>query len=82
MSCAMHSPKEPLHFLNTVHMDGNVVYMYETLTMNASDCVVCMSSLYAYVHACVSIYMYNADVVTCITCMAVCTSVYLCIRVV
>ena len=30
-------------------MDGNVVYMYKTLSVNADDYVVCMSSLYPYV---------------------------------
>ena len=40
-----------------------------TLSMNAGDCVVCMSSLYAYMyvhaHVCVSIYMYNTYVHGC-----------------
>ena len=68
-------------------MDGNAVHMYETLSMNAGDCVVCMFCLYAYahIHVCVSTYMYNTCVLAYITCMAVCTRlciVYLCIRVV
>ena len=52
-----------------------MVYMYETLSMNAGDCVVCMFCLYAYVHAHVC---NNTCVLVCITCMVYVYALHVC----